>query len=142
MNEINRTAIRAQWRLHKLAWNLTDGRIGRRVIGMPVLELVTIGRKSGEPRQILITYVEFDGAPAIIGTNAGSEKDPAWVGNLRVNPDARARWDGVWHDVTAIELTGEQHDEVWEAAVRVNPGYADYANDLTRPIPIVHLRPR
>ncbi len=142
VSETNRTAMRMQWQLHKLAWNATGGRIGRKVTGMPVLELVTIGNKSGEPRQVLITYVDFDGSPAIIGTNAGRDTDPAWVKNLRANPEARARWDGEWHDVTGVELTRERHQAVWDAAVRSNDGYADYATVLTRPIPIMHLEPR
>ena len=127
MPETNRNKIRLQWRIHKLIWRLSGGRLGRTVIGMPVLELVTIGHKSGQERQILITYVDAAGAPAIIGTNAGRNVDPAWVKNLRANPEARARWDGKWRDVTAIELTGRDHDQVWDAAVEINPGYAEYS---------------
>lgn len=139
MGEANHAAVRLQWRLHKVIWNLSRGRLGRKVMGMPVLELVTIGRVSGAERQILITYVDFEGAPAIIGTNAGRDTDPAWVGNLRANPDARARWNGAWHDITAVELNDTKHRRVWEAAVETNRGYAGYAKTLTRPIPIMHL---
>lgn len=139
MGEANRAAMRVKWRLHKLAWKASGGRIGRTVSGMPVVELVTVGNKSGEPRQILITYVEFEGAPAVIGTNAGRDTDPAWVRNLRADPKARARWNGTWHDVTAVELSGEEHTRAWESAVRANRAYADYANGLTRPIPIMWL---
>ena len=141
MSETNRTAMRMQWKMHKVIWNLSGGRFGRKVVGMPVLELVTIGRTSGLERQILITYVDFEGSPAIIGTNAGRDTDPAWVLNLRALPEARARWNSTWHDVTAVELTGTDHEEVWDAAVAANAGYAAYAETLTRPIPIVHLIP-
>lgn len=142
MGEANRSAMRMQWKLHRVLWNLSGGRFGRQVVGMPVVELVTIGRTSGLERQVLLTYVDHDGAPAVIGTNAGRDVDPAWVKNLGANPDARARWDGEWHDVTAVDLTGSEHDAVWEAAVAANAGYAAYAETLTRPIPIVHLAPR
>ena len=142
MSETNRTAVRLQWKIHKAVWNLSDGRLGRKVIGMPVLELVTIGRNSGLERQILITYVDFEDSPAIIGTNAGRNTDPAWVGNLRAHPAARARWNGTWHDVTTVELTGAKHKEAWDAAVALNTGYAGYAETLTRPVPIMHLVPR
>ncbi len=142
MAESNRTKMRLQWRMHKLIWNLSGGRLGRRVVGMPVVELVTIGRKSGQERQILITYVEHAGTPAIIGTNAGRDTDPAWVMNLRTNPEARARWDGKWRDVTGVELEGDDHTAVWEKGVAANPGYADYLEGLTRPVPIMHLRLR
>jgi hypothetical protein len=78
MAETDRRKIRLQWKVHKLIWKLSGGRLGRNVIGMPVLELVTIGHKSRQQRQILITYVDSDGAPAIIGTNAGRDADSAW----------------------------------------------------------------
>jgi deazaflavin-dependent oxidoreductase (nitroreductase family) len=109
---------------------------------MPVLELETIGRKSGQPRQILITYVDSAGAPAIIGTNAGRDKDPAWVMNLSANPQARARWDGKWRNVIAVELDGLDHEAAWDSGVEDNSGYREYGKTLTRPIPILRLEER
>ena len=144
MAEENRTKMRLQWRLHKLMWKLSGGRLGRSVIGMPVLELVTTGHKSGEPREILITYVEHDGAPHIIGTNAGRDVDPAWVKNLRADPTARMRIAGRWSDVAGTELAdgGDEHAAVWELAVAANDGYQQYRSSLTRPIPIIRLDER
>jgi deazaflavin-dependent oxidoreductase (nitroreductase family) len=139
MAETNRKKMRRQWKLHKFLWQLSGGRLGRTVAGMPVLELVTIGHKSGQERQILISYVDSDGSPAIIGTNAGRDVDPAWVKNLRAQPAARARWDGQWRDVTAVELDGDDHQQAWDAAVNANEGYAEYSKTLTRPIPIMRL---
>ena len=100
---------------------------------------MTKGRKSGEPQQILITYFDHGGSPVLVGTNAGRDADPAWVLNLREDPNARARWDGAWRDVTTRALTGTEHNEAWEAAVQASPAYAQYAESLTRPIPIVVL---
>ena len=139
MAESNRRKMRLQWRMHKFIWNGSGGHLGRTVIGMPVVELETIGWKSGEPRQVLITYVDSDGAPAVVGTNAGRDADPGWVKNLRANPDARARWEGQWHDVVGVELERGDHQAAWDAAVA---GYGDYLETLTRPIPIVRLDPR
>lgn len=142
MPEADRRKMRFQWRLHKLLWNLSGGRLGRRVGGLPVLELVTIGHKSGEERQILIFYFESRGAPAIVGTNAGRDVDPAWAENLRANPQASARWDGAWHDITAVELEGAEHAAVWQQAVDASPDYAEYRKRLRRDIPIFRLEPR
>lgn len=141
MAETNRIAMRIQWTLHKVLWNLSGGRIGRKVVGMPVVEVITIGHKSGEERQVLLNYIESNGGPAVIGSNAGRDTDPAWVRNLRANPQARARWDGRWHDVVAEELEGAARDAVWEAAVEANEGYREYAEGMTRPIPILRLVP-
>jgi len=142
MAESNRTIMRLQWRLHRALWNASGGRLGRRVIGMPVVEVVTIGRRSGAERQILITYVDDGGCPAIVGTNAGRDTDPAWALNLRAQAEVSARWDGEWRRVEAVELDGDAWERVWASAVAASPGYADYARTLTRPIPIFRLEPR
>ena len=142
MAETDRKKMRFVWRAHKLIWNLSGGRLGRKMDGIPVLELVTTGHKSGLERQILIWYFDFPQGPAIIGTNAGRDVDPAWVKNIRANPQARARWHGKWHDVMAVELSGTDHEEVWNAGVAASAGYAAYKETLTRPIPIVQLQPR
>ncbi len=141
MAESNRKWMRFQWRTHKLLWNLSGGRLGRKVIGKPVLELVTIGHKSGQERQILISYLGADDAPIIVGTNAGRDIDPAWARNLRANPQARMRLAGRWREVQAIELAAAEHEAAWDLAVATSPAYAGYANVLTRPIPIFRLDP-
>lgn len=133
--------IRIQWKLHKLLWSLSGGRVGRRVNGMPVLELVTIGHKSGQERSILIWYVDTASGPALIGTNAGAAYDPAWVKNLRANPGARMRRDGIWSDVTGRFPDGAEYDAIWGQATRAAEAYAGYEAILDRPIPIVVLEP-
>ena len=142
MAETDRKKMRFVWEAHKLLWNLSGGRLGRKMGGIPVLELVTTGHRSGLERQILIWYFDFPKGPAMIGTNAGRDADPAWVKNIRANPQARARWDGKWRNVTAIELSGADYDTVWNAGVAASAGYAEYKQTLTRPIPIVQLRSR
>lgn len=130
--------MRLQWRTHKLVWNLSGGRLGAKAIGMPVLELVTTGHRSGEPRSILISYVTTPEGPAIAGTNAGADRDPAWVKNLRADPAARLREDGRWRDVRARFIEGHEWDAAWARFVE-HSGYADYEKMLTRHIPIVVL---
>ena len=131
--------MRLQWRLHRLIWDMSGGRLGRRVRGMPVLELVTTGYRSGESRSILITYLPTDAGPALAGTNAGLEQDPAWVKNLRATPRARMRRDGAWSDVEVGFLEGAEWARVW-GRFRQERGYSDYEEILERPIPIVVLR--
>lgn len=131
--------MRFQWRLHRLAWDLSGGRLGTRVLGMPVLELVTLGHKSGQDRSILISYVETDSGPVLAGTNAGAETDPAWIENLRANPNVRVMRSGEWQSGRARFLDGDEHAGVWSKFVEADGGYADYEAMLDRPIPIVVL---
>ena len=141
MAESNRMWMRLQWRMHKMLWNLSGGRLGRKAAGMPVLELITIGHKSGQERQILISYLGADDAPIIVGTNAGRDVDPAWARNIRANPQARMRIAGRWRGVQAVELPAAEHEAAWDLAVVTSPLYAEYARVLTRPIPIFRLDP-
>lgn len=130
--------MRLQWRAHRLVWDLSGGRLGRKAIGMPVLELVTTGHQSGEPRSILITYVETATGPAVAGTNAGAGTAPAWAKNLRADPRARVRERGSWHDVRARFVAGDEWQRAWDRFLE-HPGYAEYEKMLDRPIPIVVL---
>lgn len=129
--------MRFQWRLHRLAWDLSGGRLGRRVNGMPVLELVTTGHRSGEPRSILINYVATPD-PVLAGTNAGSNREPAWIKNLRANPHARVREGKTWSRVNARFLEGEEWESAWQEFL-THRGYADYERMLERPVPLVRL---
>ena len=124
-----------------MLWDLSGGRLGTTAIGMPVLELVTKGNKSGLERRVLITYVETDSGPALAGTNAGSPNDPAWVRNLRATPDARIRRLGKWQNVTARWWIDAERDRVWSLFLEADDGYEAYEQMLERPIPIAVLEP-
>ena len=141
MTTSRRRWLRMQWKTHKMLWNSTGGRVGRTIGGIPVVELVSTGHKTGKRRQILIYYFEDEGMPAIIGTNGGKDEDPAWAKNLRANPEAQARWAGKWRDVVARELQGEDYDRVWDRAVERQPQYEEYGGRLTRTVPIYRLEP-
>ena len=133
--------MRFQWRAHRLIWDLSGGRLGRRVLGMPVLELVTTGHKSGQERSILITFVETPDGPAIAGSNAGASSEPAWVKNLRENPDAKIRRDGEWEQVRARFPGSDERDRIWSRFIEADEGYAEYEQMVSREIPIVVLEP-
>lgn len=105
---------------------------------MPVLELVTTGHKSGQPRSILISYVGTPTGPAVAGTNVGADDDPAWIRNLVAKPAARVRERGVWRDVAARFLEDDEWERVW-AKFLEHRGYADYREMTDRHIPVVVL---
>lgn len=131
--------MRLQWRMHRLVWDLSGGRLGRTAIGMPVLELVTVGHKSGQERSILITYVETPDGPALAGTNAGASYEPAWIKNLRADPGAKTMRGGQWTDVTARFLEGDERSQVWARFLESDEGYENYQKMLDRLVPIVVL---
>ncbi len=108
---------------------------------MPVIEVVTTGRRSGQPRAILISAVPHGEGWAIAGTNAGIEKDPAWVHNLRAIPAAEVRTGANSTPVRARFLEGAEHASVWDQFKAADESYRGYDAMLDRHIPIVALEP-
>ncbi len=104
--------------------------------GLPIAIFWTRGVKSGKVRKSPLMRVEHDGAYAMVGSDGGSPKDPAWVANVRADPavtvqDGPEPWDGV-----ARELTGEEKALWWERAVRAYPPYGEYQEKTDREIPV------
>lgn len=132
--------MRAQWICHRILWDATRGRLGRRIGGMPIIELIATGRTSGEPRRVLLSAAPRRDGWVVIASNAGSSRPPSWYGNLAASPRARVRADGGWYEVVAEDLHGEERETTWADVVRRNPGYADYAAAADREIPVVLLR--
>ncbi len=134
--------MRVVWKLHKLVWRASGGRLGRRMGGMPTLELTTTGHKFGERRTILIWYLDTGSGPAIVGTNAGASSDPAWVKNLRADPRGEVMIDGGRRPIVARFLDGDEHRMLWDRFKQANDAYAGYETMVTgRGIPIVVLEP-
>ncbi|MGH2582463.1 MAG: nitroreductase/quinone reductase family protein [Anaerolineales bacterium] len=129
------------WRLHKWILSASGGTIAARVDGFPVLLLRTIGRKTGEPRTNALAYVGHGDAYVVVGTNAGADFDPAWVQNLRAQPDAEITIRGRKIAVRAGESAGEERDNLYEKFVQTSMAYGEYKRRTRREIPVVILEP-
>ncbi|MEQ0562083.1 nitroreductase family deazaflavin-dependent oxidoreductase [Amycolatopsis sp. NEAU-NG30] len=106
---------------------ISGGRLGvGAAVGLRTLLLTTTGRRSGEPRQVPLLYVERGGY-VVIGSNWGGEAHPAWSANLLAHPAARATVDGRTIDVTGRLLTGRERQETWDAVAAYWPAYDRYA---------------
>ncbi len=105
--------------------------------GLPVVIFTTRGAKSGKLRKTPLMRVEHDGAYAMVGSQGGAPRDPAWVANLRAYPDQVTLQDGPepW-DGVAREISGAEKTEWWERCVAAFPPYADYQRRTDRPIPV------
>jgi len=67
------TVARLLTGFHKLLLTTTGGRIGNEIVGMPVLTLTTTGRKSGQPRQtVLTTPVQEGGTIVLVASYGGT----------------------------------------------------------------------
>ncbi len=107
---------------------LTRGRytLASLVAGIPVLMLTTTGARSGRPRTVPVLGIPTEGGVAIIASNFGQNRHPAWYHNLRAHPDAEVVADGRRRRVRAVEADGARRARIWEAGLRVYPGFAQY----------------
>jgi F420H(2)-dependent quinone reductase len=105
--------------------------------GIPIAIFWTRGARTGKVRKNGLMRVEHEGAYAMVGSQGGAPKDPAWVANLRAHPDQVTVQDGPepW-DGVAREVTGEEKRQWWERAVAVYPQYERYQQRTDREIPV------
>ena len=108
---------------------------------MPVLALTTTGRKSGEPRSIAIAYLPYGDSYAVVASNAGSDRTPAWWLNLQSNPTAEVHAAGYRKTVRARVADGDEREQLWSRFVDANESYERYRSYTERELPVVVLDP-
>jgi deazaflavin-dependent oxidoreductase (nitroreductase family) len=111
--------------------------------GLPVLLLTSSGRRSGQPRHHHLIAVPYADSLALLGTNYGQPRTPAWVHNLEANPDAAVSYGGVTREVRARPATESERDAVLARSRSVYGGYVKYQQRITgRRLRIFILEPR
>ncbi|WP_224391966.1 nitroreductase/quinone reductase family protein [Pseudonocardia sp. ICBG1293] len=129
---------------HRLLIRLTGGKVGHSAGGMPVVELTTRGRRSGEPRTVLLTApVHGDGRYVVVASRGGDDRHPAWFLNLRADPDVEvAVQGGPRVPMRARIADPADRATLWPQIAGKYRNYAGYQRSTTREIPLVHLEPR
>lgn len=130
---------RLAWQFHKGLYQLSKGRLGARIVGMPVLILHTIGRKSGRPHNRPLTYLDHEDGFLVAASNGGADHHPAWYLNLAAAGEARVEVQGQSIPVKPREASGEERRRLWGRFKRRYEGYARYEQRTKREIPVVVL---
>jgi len=120
----------------------TDGRLGSQIGPIQLLLLRTKGRKTGRQRTAALLYVTDAGRPVVIGSKGGSDTPPAWVLNLRADPDAEIQVGTLRWPVRARFTRGEERARLWRKAVAAWPPYRSYQERTRRQIQVIALEPR
>ena len=128
--------------IHRAIFNISKGRIFGRAFGMPLIELVTTGRRSGKARATMLSVPIIDGNRLVlVASFGGDDRHPAWYLNLRSNPEVRVTIAGLTRTMIARIATEEERAELWPQIISVFDGYARYQKRTERPIPVVILEP-
>lgn len=132
MNTIHRTMLKA-----------TGGKAGWNLIGMPVVELTTTGRKSGLARSVMLTSPLQEGATVVVvASRGGDDKAPAWLHNIEADPAVEvAMHGGPRKPWTARVATTQERARMWPVLTAKHKNYAGYQRKTAREIPLVLLEP-
>ena len=127
--------------IHRMILGVTRGKAGWTAGKMPVLELTTLGRKSGEPRSCLLTSpLQENGEIVIVASRGGDDHHPAWYLNLLDTPQVQVSYKGAPHKImTARTANTQERARMWPIVAGAYKGYAGYQEKTSREIPLVIL---
>ena len=126
-------------RVHGAIYRRTDGRIGHRLAGKPMLLLTTRGRRSGQPRTTPLLYYLDGDCPVVVASNGGQDREPAWCLNLRADPQVHVQIGRDRFEARAEIAPAEERDRLWPLLEAYNAPYRAYARRTEREIPVVFL---
>jgi deazaflavin-dependent oxidoreductase (nitroreductase family) len=104
-----------------------------------VVLMETVGARSGLRRETVTLCMPVGRDLVLVGSNWGRETDPAWVHNIRANPEVKVTFRGYRGTAEDRELQVGERRQMWESAVRYNPQYAVYQDNVSRSIPVILL---
>jgi deazaflavin-dependent oxidoreductase (nitroreductase family) len=129
--------------VHRVIHTVSFGKLGWDAMGMPVLELTTTGRKSGQPRSVMLTSPVQEGDTlVIVASRGGDDTHPAWFLNLRDNPDVEVSLRGTPKvKMHARVADADERARLWPDVIKDHDNYAGYQRKTDREIPLVLLEP-
>ena len=134
--------FRALNRFHRCVVRLSGGRLGRRAFGMDVIELHTVGARTGLARTTLLTVPVRDGDTLIVvASKGGDDRDPQWLRNLLARPEVDVTLAGVRRPMRARVAGPDEAALFWPRVVARYRPYDSYRRRSARPIPLVVLEP-
>ena len=137
-------ALKTMNTIHKIVLKASFGKLGWEAGSMPVLELTTTGRKTGQQRTLMLTSPLQEGDTIIVvASRGGDDQHPAWFLNLQANPDVQVAYKGgARKPMKAHVATAEERAELWPKVIANQKRYAEYQTKTEREIPLVLLSPR
>ena len=110
-------------------------------MGMNLLILHTVGRRSGQPRQSPLAWFPDGESSWLVIASGGGDHNPAWFANMMANPDAVSvelpGKDAV--AVTVQRLDGADRAPAWQRILAAQPRFEKYQRKSVREYPVVRL---
>jgi deazaflavin-dependent oxidoreductase (nitroreductase family) len=137
--------VRFFWHAHRALLRLTRGRLGLwrpKPDGWGALRLTTTGRRTGQPRHVVVGYFEDDGNLITMAMNGWGAAEPAWWLNLQDHPDAIAQTRDGTRQVHARRAQGPERERLWSRWAEIDKNLDAYAARRPRETAVVVLEPR
>ena len=134
------SALRTTTLLHRAIYKISRGKLGRRFPGgAQVIWITTLGRKSGEWRKTPLLAVPDSGGWGIAGSNAGQEKIPGWVYNVRAHNQGRIEIDGEVSEAVFHEVFSGEAARIYQRLGEIWSSYRMYERNIARDIPVFRV---
>jgi deazaflavin-dependent oxidoreductase (nitroreductase family) len=136
-------ALRAAGTTAVWLYRRTGGRIGGTAKGTQVLLLTVVGRKTGRPFTVPVSYFRHGSDYLVTGSAGGMKHDPQWIRNLKAAGQAEIEIGRERVAVDGRVTSGAERDELWRGVVLAQaPFFTEYEQKSGRVIPVATLVPR
>jgi F420H(2)-dependent quinone reductase len=136
------TAIKWMSKAQTFIFKKTNGKFGNKFLkGTEVGILTTVGRKSGEPRDSPLLFLQEGQRIVLVASQGGRATNPMWYLNLVANPNVTFQTKGGLLKLVARDATDLERDEYWPKLDAMYPDFVNYRSYTDRKIPIVICDP-
>ena len=134
------------WHVHRWIVRVTGMRRGLwppRPGKWGALRLTTRGRRSGEPRSVLLGYYEYGPNLFSMAMNGWAAAEPAWWLNLQADPNAVVQLaGGTRREVLGRAAVGDERERLWQRWRELDENLDGYAARRPHETAVVVLEPR
>jgi deazaflavin-dependent oxidoreductase (nitroreductase family) len=110
---------------------------------MPIVELLTVGRRSGLIRSTMLTVpIVEDGRYVLVASKGGDDRDPDWYRNILTTVDVELIVTGERRPMRARVATQAETVALWPRVVSTYGPYDGYRRRARRDVPLVICEPR
>ena len=137
--------MRSFWQVHRAVLKLSGGRLGlwrAKADRWGALRLTTVGRRSGQVRNVVVGYFEDGPNLVTMAMNGWGEGEPAWWLNLQADPDVEVELVGGRRLVTGRAAEGEERKRLWARWAEIDKNLDAYAARRSGETAVVVLEPR
>jgi len=136
--------VRLAWKVHRGLYRITGGRFGLRraeANRWGMMRLITIGRRSGQERPVILGY--FDDGPNLVtmAMNGWANPEPAWWLNLQAHPEVSVVTAEGRRMVRGRAAEREERARLWDRWRELDKNLDEYAARRSVETAVVVLEP-